>query len=102
MKFLNRNAYIMCAIHGKNFCSSAKDAFNLLMRNVLRVFALDKVSLKNIVTDDNHYYMSYDWFNCAWLIFAYSIEIDFLRVKLGEERNSPHSTLKNTISLRIG
>lgn len=44
LKFINRNAYIMCAIHGHNFCSSAKDAFNLLMRNVLRVVALDKVT----------------------------------------------------------
>lgn len=44
LKFLNRNAYIMCAIHGKNFCSSARDAFNLLMRNVLRVIALDKTT----------------------------------------------------------
>lgn len=44
LKFINKNAYIMCAIHGKNFCGSAKDAFNLLMRNLLRVFALDKVN----------------------------------------------------------
>lgn len=44
LKFVNRNAYIMCAIHGKSFCGSAKDAFNLLMRNVLRVVALDKVT----------------------------------------------------------
>ncbi|XP_055696099.1 choline transporter-like 2 isoform X2 [Lutzomyia longipalpis] len=44
LKFLNRNAYIMCAIHGKNFCSSARDAFNLLMRNFLRVITLDKVT----------------------------------------------------------
>lgn len=34
----------MCAIHGKPFCSSARDAFNLLMRNFLRVVALDKVT----------------------------------------------------------
>lgn len=34
----------MCAIHGKPFCTSARDAFNLLMRNVLRVVALDKVT----------------------------------------------------------
>ena len=34
----------MCAIHGKGFCSSARDAFNLLMRNFLRVVALDKVT----------------------------------------------------------
>lgn len=62
LKFLNRNAYvswiiknnfsaltkssfqIMCSIHGKNFLGSAKDAFNLLMRNVLRVTALDKTT----------------------------------------------------------
>ncbi|XP_044258638.1 choline transporter-like 2 isoform X2 [Tribolium madens] len=44
LKFINRNAYIMCAIHGKNFCMSAKDAFMLLMRNILRVFVLDKVT----------------------------------------------------------
>jgi choline transporter-like protein 2/4/5 len=43
LKFINRNAYIMCAIHGKNFCASAKDAFLLLMRNIVRVFVLDKV-----------------------------------------------------------
>ncbi|KAF2898519.1 hypothetical protein ILUMI_07651 [Ignelater luminosus] len=44
IKFINRNAYIMCAIHGKNFCVSAKDAFGLLMRNVVRVLVLDKVT----------------------------------------------------------
>lgn len=44
LKFLNRNAYIMCAIHGKGFLSSAKDAFNLLIRNVLRVTALDQTT----------------------------------------------------------
>lgn len=35
----------MCAIHGKNFCASAKDAFMLLMRNIVRVFVLDKVCI---------------------------------------------------------
>ncbi|KAK9405754.1 choline transporter-like 4 [Crotalus adamanteus] len=44
IKFLNRNAYIMIAIYGKNFCVSAKNAFNLLMRNVVRVVVLDKVT----------------------------------------------------------
>ncbi|XP_012269196.2 choline transporter-like 2 [Athalia rosae] len=44
LKFINRNAYIMCAIHGKGFCSSARNAFNLLMRNLLRVFVLDKIT----------------------------------------------------------
>ncbi|XP_055842030.1 choline transporter-like 2 isoform X3 [Episyrphus balteatus] len=44
LRFINKNAYIMCAIHGKNFCASAKDSFNLLMRNFLRVVAVDKVT----------------------------------------------------------
>merc|ERR1739848_49535 len=43
MKFINRNAYIMTAVYGKNFCWSAKEAFTLLMRNILRVFILDNV-----------------------------------------------------------
>ncbi|KAF7254805.1 Choline transporter-like protein 5, partial [Varanus komodoensis] len=34
LKFINRNAYIMIAMYGKNFCTSARDAFFLLMRNV--------------------------------------------------------------------
>ncbi|KAL1005807.1 hypothetical protein UPYG_G00064220 [Umbra pygmaea] len=44
IKFLNRNAYIMVAIYGKSFCTSAKDAFFLLMRNIVRVAVLDKVT----------------------------------------------------------
>ncbi|MFT7811329.1 choline transporter-like protein 4 isoform X1, partial [Arapaima gigas] len=44
IKFINRNAYIMIAIYGKNFCVSAKNAFSLLMRNIVRVVVLDKVT----------------------------------------------------------
>ncbi|XP_073935846.1 choline transporter-like protein 5 isoform X2 [Castor canadensis] len=44
VKFLNRNAYIMIAIYGKNFCRSARDAFNLLMRNILKVAVTDEVT----------------------------------------------------------
>ncbi|XP_046979575.1 choline transporter-like protein 4 isoform X1 [Schistocerca americana] len=44
IKFINKNAYIMCAIHGKNFCKSARTAFNLIMRNILRTVVLDKVT----------------------------------------------------------
>uniref|UniRef100_A0A4X2M264 Choline transporter-like protein n=1 Tax=Vombatus ursinus TaxID=29139 RepID=A0A4X2M264_VOMUR len=44
IKFLNRNAYIMIAVYGKNFCISAKNAFMLLMRNIVRVVVLDKVT----------------------------------------------------------
>ncbi|XP_066121067.1 choline transporter-like protein 5 isoform X1 [Saccopteryx bilineata] len=44
VRYLNRNAYVMIAIYGKNFCRSAKDAFNLLIRNVLKVAVMDKVT----------------------------------------------------------
>ncbi len=36
MRFINRNAYIMCAMKSTNFCTSALEAFNLLMRNIMR------------------------------------------------------------------
>ncbi|CAJ1341913.1 unnamed protein product [Effrenium voratum] len=36
VKFLNKNAYIQIALMGTNFCTSAKKAFFLIMRNVLR------------------------------------------------------------------
>uniref|UniRef100_A0A8C9Z1H5 Choline transporter-like protein n=1 Tax=Sander lucioperca TaxID=283035 RepID=A0A8C9Z1H5_SANLU len=44
IRYMNRNAYIMVAIYGKNFCSSAREAFFLLMRNVVRVAVLDRVT----------------------------------------------------------
>ena len=48
MRFVNRNAYIMCAVYGSNFCVSAKEAFSLLIRNVARVFVLDTASFLKI------------------------------------------------------
>ncbi|KAJ8734636.1 hypothetical protein PYW08_013886 [Mythimna loreyi] len=44
LKFINKNAYIMCAVHGHSFCKSARDAFSLLMRNIVRVVVVDKVT----------------------------------------------------------
>eukprot|EP00096_Caligus_rogercresseyi_P004667 TRINITY_DN1904_c0_g1_i1.p1 TRINITY_DN1904_c0_g1~~TRINITY_DN1904_c0_g1_i1.p1 ORF type:complete len:728 (-),score=193.72 TRINITY_DN1904_c0_g1_i1:194-2377(-) len=44
MRFLNRNAYIMTAIYGHNFCTSAREAFSLIMRNAVRVVVLDSVT----------------------------------------------------------
>merc|ERR1712151_946695 len=36
IKFLNKNAYIQIAIHGTNFCISAKNAFQLILANFVR------------------------------------------------------------------
>uniref|UniRef100_A0A8C9WTR8 Choline transporter-like protein n=1 Tax=Scleropages formosus TaxID=113540 RepID=A0A8C9WTR8_SCLFO len=71
IKFLNRNAYIMMAIYGKNFCSSARDAFFLLMRNIVRVAVLDKVTdfllflgkllIVGLATEDVGFTLNYYW-----------------------------------------
>ena len=44
LKFINRNAYIMVAIYGRNFCKSAYDAIKLLASNPLRALVLDRVT----------------------------------------------------------
>lgn len=44
LKFISKNAYIQTAIHGTNFCTSCKNAFFLLARNILRIGALYVVS----------------------------------------------------------
>lgn len=43
IEYMSKNAYIMMALNGKGFCVSAKDAFNLIMRNILRVSAITGV-----------------------------------------------------------
>jgi choline transporter-like protein 2/4/5 len=44
LKFITKNAYIMVAIRGQNFCSSAREAFFLLTRNIIRVVVLSSIS----------------------------------------------------------
>uniref|UniRef100_A0A7S3LVV3 Choline transporter-like protein n=1 Tax=Palpitomonas bilix TaxID=652834 RepID=A0A7S3LVV3_9EUKA len=41
LRFLNKSAYIQIALHGKNFCTSAKNSAMLLLRNILRVAAVN-------------------------------------------------------------
>ena len=43
MKFLNKNAYIQTAIYGTGFCTSAKNAFWMIARNIMRVMAVNMV-----------------------------------------------------------
>jgi len=42
--YLNKNAYIMSATHGHGFCTGAFKGFMLLMRNFLRVAAINMVA----------------------------------------------------------
>jgi choline transporter-like protein 2/4/5 len=37
LKFVNRNAYIIIAIHGDSFCSAARKAFGMILRNVVTI-----------------------------------------------------------------
>ena len=43
MKFINKNGYIQCAIHGYSFCKACRAAFFLLLRNILRVIGVNLV-----------------------------------------------------------
>lgn len=45
LKYFNRNIYIMTAVHGTDFCTSGKLAFNMLTRNIANVIVLTKVQL---------------------------------------------------------
>lgn len=44
LKYINRNAYICCAIYGDGFCDGAKRAVNLLISNMKHTFALNMLS----------------------------------------------------------
>mmetsp|Transcript_29058 Transcript_29058/g.47999 ORF Transcript_29058/g.47999 Transcript_29058/m.47999 type:complete len:660 (-) Transcript_29058:147-2126(-) len=44
IKFLNKNAYIQTAIFGTPFCTSAREAFFLILRNIGRIGAISYVS----------------------------------------------------------
>lgn len=43
LKRFNRNAYIMCAVHGNGLCASGLSAYQLILRNVFRYIATDVV-----------------------------------------------------------
>ncbi|KAJ1510665.1 hypothetical protein HMI54_003106 [Coelomomyces lativittatus] len=44
VKFINKNAYVYMAIYGTSFCTSARRAVELLVRNAFRLVALNFVS----------------------------------------------------------
>jgi hypothetical protein len=44
LKFINKHAYIITAIYGYSFCHAARKSFFLLLRNILRVAAVNMIS----------------------------------------------------------
>mmetsp|Transcript_20759 Transcript_20759/g.18917 ORF Transcript_20759/g.18917 Transcript_20759/m.18917 type:complete len:666 (+) Transcript_20759:237-2234(+) len=74
MKFINKNAYIQTAIYGYSFCKSARVAFFLILRNIIRIAAV------NIVADfvlllGKLFIPGLTVFIC-YLVMAYSISSD--------------------------
>lgn len=43
VRYVSNNAYTMSALHGTDFMSSARDSFNLIMRNFLKVTVTTQV-----------------------------------------------------------
>lgn len=87
LKFLNKNAYIIIAIRGKNFCFAAKDAFFLIMRNIVRVVVLDKVCdfvlfLSKLVCTAAVFVASFYWFKGKITWFAAYVTLPSLNYYL--------------------
>ena len=44
VKVINKNAYIVIACYGKNYCSSAAEALRILVTNCVRVVVLNTIT----------------------------------------------------------
>ena len=44
VKVINKNAYIVIACYGKNFCSAATEALRLLLENCVRAVILNSIT----------------------------------------------------------
>jgi hypothetical protein len=77
MKFLNKNAYIQTAIFGYSFCTAARKAFFLILRNILRISAVAIVSSFVLIIGKLFITQMADELNGLWcpllliLLFAY-------------------------------
>ncbi|GAQ83028.1 hypothetical protein KFL_001330110 [Klebsormidium nitens] len=80
VNFINRNAYIMIAIKGKGFCSSAQTAAKLLFGNVLRVAAVN-------VIGDFVLFLGKMAVSLACAVFAF-LMLDGERYKTGQDKIS--------------
>ncbi|CAJ0954226.1 unnamed protein product, partial [Mesorhabditis belari] len=73
LKFLTKNAYIMMAIYGRNFFTSAKDSFMLLTRNCIRVVVINKVTsfllfIGKATITIGMGVIAFYWFSGKWVI----------------------------------
>lgn len=62
MQFINRNAYIMVAVKGTGYCTSAGRAIKLIVNNALRLVAV------NVIVDVVVWWVSIDLFLCLCIL----------------------------------
>uniref|UniRef100_A0A0N4Z210 Thiamine transporter 2 n=1 Tax=Parastrongyloides trichosuri TaxID=131310 RepID=A0A0N4Z210_PARTI len=73
LKFLNKNAFILMSIYGKPFWTSAKDAFSLLARNIIRVVVVNRVTaillfIGKISITLSLGFLSFQYFSGHWVV----------------------------------
>uniref|UniRef100_A0A0N5BAG2 Choline transporter-like protein 5 n=1 Tax=Strongyloides papillosus TaxID=174720 RepID=A0A0N5BAG2_STREA len=73
LKFLNKNAFILMAIYGKPFWTSAKDAFSLISRNLIRVVVVNRVTsillfIGKLSITISLGFLSFQYFSGNWVI----------------------------------
>lgn len=78
IKFMNKNAYIQTAIFGTGFCTSAKAAFQLILRNASRVGSISYVS--TVVLFVGKLFISFSTAGVAYVV---------IDTKFGDEIYSP-------------
>ncbi|KAH6585648.1 hypothetical protein BASA61_006765 [Batrachochytrium salamandrivorans] len=86
MKFINKNAYIFIAIKGKAFFKSASDSSSLLLRNALRLVAVDFIAdfiliISKLTVTTLCGFLCYLWFTTRPLQYA-DVKFPFIIVAL--------------------
>ena len=74
IKFIDKHAYIQCAMNGTPFCFSARRAFGLLFRNLGRVATLSVLS--NMVITVGKVTVTISCAGIAYYVMRYHMEAD--------------------------
>jgi Plasma-membrane choline transporter len=73
MKFISKNAYIQTAIYCHGFCRASRNAFFLILRNILRVAAVNMIS--SFVLFVGKLFVSLSTTFLLYLVIAYNADI---------------------------
>jgi len=75
VKFISQNAFIMCALYGEPFCTSAKMAFSTVMHNLLQVGTV--TFLGDIVVRFGQFLITMSAAMCCWLYLDHDPEFGY-------------------------